>query len=193
MKWCWAAIFASTVTLGCAGEETSGQTAPPDGGTQAEASVPDASVPGATDSSRDATEGGPGFIDIFDAFPIPDGPVGDCLTCVRDRCGMQVNQCANSAVCRAGLVCTLTTCVAGSGDAGPDLGCVTGCFMGDIGAAFSAVGALTCINMSCGAICMAGGGNDSGAGDATSPGDSGGAADSGSASDSASESGATSD
>ena len=193
MKWCWAGIFSSSVALSCAGTETTGETTASEGGTQ-----PDVSVPDTSDSSRDATEGGPGFIDIFDAFPIPDGPLGDCITCVRDRCGMQVNQCANTAVCRAGLVCTLTTCVAGSGDAGPDLGCVTGCFMGDIGAAFSAVGALTCINMSCGAICMAGGANDSGAGEGASGGDSesdsGGTQDSGSVPDSAdAESGATSD
>src|SRR5262245_46480005 len=134
MNWSWAAIFFSTIALGCAGAETTGETAEPEGGTQADASVPDTSLPDASDSSRDATEGGPGFIDIFDAFPIPDGPLGDCITCVRDRCGMQVNQCANVAACRAGLVCTATTCVAGSGDAGPDPACVLGCFMGDIGA-----------------------------------------------------------
>ena len=28
-----------------------------------------------------------GFIDIFDAFTIPDGPLGDCLGCARDKCG----------------------------------------------------------------------------------------------------------
>jgi hypothetical protein len=74
--------------------------------------------------------------------------------------------------------------------------------MGDVGAAFSAVGALGCINMNCQAACTPGGGSDSGAGEGaargdsgnTGGGDSGNAEDSGSAPDSAGvESGATSD
>jgi hypothetical protein len=154
----WIVLMGAAIAVGCSDSENTGSTPPPDeGGTQtdapgpqADASVDMSSAPdsGASDSSRVD-----GFIDIFDAFPIPDGPLSDCVSCIRDRCGQQVNQCVNNAVCRAGLLCTFTTCLA---NGMPDQACVLNCFMGDPLAALTAVGALTCINSSCGATCMAG-------------------------------------
>jgi hypothetical protein len=165
------------IAIGCSGSENTSPSVPPEAGTPADASdgaadasdgAKDASVEssapesGASDSSRSD-----GFIDIFDAFSVPDGPLGGCVTCIRDRCGDQVNQCVNDSVCRAGLQCTLATCL---GTGMPDVTCVLACFMGDTVATLTAVGALTCINMSCGATCMAG--LDGGA-----PGDAGTAVD----------------
>jgi hypothetical protein len=156
-----AILAAMTLALGCSGDENAVPTqdggadaASEDASTSSEAQADAASEPPPTaDVSTDGARAD-GFIDIFDAFPVPDGPLAGCATCVRDRCGMQVNACANDEACRAGLLCTLMTCLAMGGDAGPDLGCVTGCFMGNLGAAFTAIGSFTCINMNCGASCV---------------------------------------
>jgi hypothetical protein len=147
-------LVAAAIAVGCSDGENTGQTSPPDGGTQPDAQgSPDASVDASStpDASSSDVSRADGFIDIFDAFPIPDGPLGGCVTCVRDRCGDQVNQCLNDEACRTGLQCTFTMCL-GSGM--PDQACVLGCFMNNPLAALSAVAALTCINMSCGASCM---------------------------------------
>ena len=163
MKSASAAILAAmTLALGCSGDESAVPTQ--DGGVAADAAGEDTSM--SSEARADAASPPPtadvsiegartdGFIDIFDAFPLPDGPLSGCVTCVRDRCGMQVNACANDEACRAGLLCTIMTCLATGGDAGPDLACVTGCFMGDFRAAFAAIGSFTCINMNCGASCV---------------------------------------
>jgi hypothetical protein len=94
------------------------------------------------------------FVDIFDAFGVPDGPVGVCVSCVRDRCGMQVNECANSVPCSTGLLCTLARCTAEAGASGPDLTCVLGCFMNDFSTALLATSSLACVSSQCGATCM---------------------------------------
>ncbi len=155
MKWSSPAIFAAIMMLGCSSDEGNGQAIPSDGATDAsEASVDDVASERSPskDVSTDAARGDR-FIDIFDAFPLPDGPLGGCLTCVRDQCGAQVNECANSESCRAGLLCTLTTCVAAGGDGGPDIACVTSCFMGDFGAVLTVAGSFACINTGCGGAC----------------------------------------
>src|SRR5258708_5308755 len=95
------------------------------------------------------------FIDIFNVFPLGDGPLGVCVSCVRDRCGTQVNACLNSATCSAGLLCTIATCVTDAGGA-PNLTCVLGCFMNDFNAALTASSSFSCITMECGATCMPG-------------------------------------
>jgi hypothetical protein len=177
-----AAVVAAIAAFGCSGDEVA--TPAVDGGpvldagsdqsVQGEGAAPDA--PDLSDASADVARRD-GFVDIFDAFPIPDGQAGACASCVRDKCGTQVNDCVNSDVCRNGLVCTFMTCI---GTGTPDLNCVLGCFNGDTAAAFAAIGALMCINMSCGTTCTpafdAGPPGDSNAidgapADGTSPGD----------------------
>jgi hypothetical protein len=180
-------ILATTLALGCSGDE--------DAGVEEDAGRPDARADGG--ATRDggtsdvSIDGSPadGFIDIFDVFPRIDGPLGDCVSCVRDRCGMQVNQCANSASCRAGLLCTILTCVTLAGDAGLNPSCVTGCFMGDLAAAFSAISSFSCVNTGCGTTCLPGVAGQGGVPDASrsdatgESGDTGSATDTGSAAD----------
>lgn len=99
------------------------------------------------------------YIDIWEVFPIPDsGPLGACASCVRDKCGAQVNECINSPECRSGLACTVTRCLAGGGGGGGgpggfDLKCVTDCFGGDLGKAFKAISTFTCIMSNCNTAC----------------------------------------
>ena len=155
MSWTRAAIGAATIMLGCSGRESDGQ-APLDAGNpldaSSESSADDVAIerPAIPDVSTDAAP----FIDIFDAFALPDGPLGGCVACIRDRCGAQVNECANSDVCRAGLLCTLATCVSTGADAQPDFACLSGCFMGDFRAVLTATGSFSCINSSCGVACL---------------------------------------
>src|SRR6266536_1559879 len=113
MHWRLAAAVGAIAAFGCSGQEVA--TPALDGGAvsdvaaQSDRSVQDeGAVP---DASADVTRRD-GFVDIFDAFPIPDGQAGVCASCVRDKCGMQVNECVNSDVCRNGLVCTIMTCLA---------------------------------------------------------------------------------
>jgi hypothetical protein len=146
-----AALVIAAFSCGCSGETTA--PAVDAGGAGGADAGPDQSVPSddaAPDASGDVSRRD-GFIDIFDALPIPDGQAGACAACVRDNCGTQVNECVNSDVCRNGLVCTFMTCLAGGGM--PDLACILGCFNGDTSAAFAAVGALMCVQTSCGSIC----------------------------------------
>ena len=149
-------VLVASIAVACSDDETAGQPAAPEGGTQSDGSGMDASVDASEMPDRTSADAprADGFIDIFDAFPVPDGALGGCVTCIRDRCGAQVNQCLNNDACRAGLQCTFTTCL---GTGMPDPACLLGCFMGDPAAALSAVAALMCINSSCGAACMAGG------------------------------------
>jgi hypothetical protein len=155
-----AMILAAAMAVGCSDDENVGQTAPQDSGSpQPDTSIGmDASVdvPATSDGglSSDAPPGIDGFIDIFDAFAIPDGPIGDCVGCIRDKCGAEVNQCVNNEACRAGLQCALTTCLA-SGT--PDPSCLLGCFMNDPVAIFTAGAALMCVNSKCSAVCAPGG------------------------------------
>jgi hypothetical protein len=97
-----------------------------------------------------------GWIDIFDALPIPaegGGVIGDCARCARDICGDALNNCINSPTCRAGLACVLTTCV-GGGTGGFDFGCIlTKCFKGDLASAGMAISAFTCVIGKCGTSC----------------------------------------
>jgi len=156
MQWSRAAIVAATIMLGCSGDE--GGATPQDGGgsdMSSESSADDVAFERGPmgDVSSDAAPADR-FIDLFDVFPLPDGPVGVCVTCIRDRCGAEVNECANSDACRAGLLCTLTTCVATGGGGAPDLACVTGCFMGDFRAALVATGSFSCINTNCSTTCL---------------------------------------
>jgi hypothetical protein len=161
MKTSFSIVLASAaIAIGCSGGENIGQTPPAEGGAGGSATDAPAGMDASVDASSDVSsqpDGGAsdssrvdGFIDIFDAFPIPDGPIGDCVSCIRDRCGTQVNQCVNNDACRAGLQCTFTTCAAMGTF---DQACVLGCFT-DPAAAFAAVGALTCIGSNCGAACM---------------------------------------
>jgi len=171
MTWSRAAIGAATIMLGCSGREGDGQ-APLDAGSPTEASS-ESSESSAEDVAiergaiPDVSTDAP-FIDIFDAFALPDGPLGGCVACIRDRCGAQVNECANSDVCRAGLLCTLATCVSTGADAQPDLACLSGCFMGDFRAVLAATGSFSCINSSCGVACLPPGATEGG-----TPGDGG--------------------
>src|SRR5437763_2099366 len=133
MRWY---LLAALLSAGCAADNDPGNPAPVDGGVAVDASFHDVAP------ERLAADG---FIDLFDAFPIPDGPVGTCIECVRDRCGADVNGCANDAMCRQGLACALATCLATPADAGgPDTVCLLGCFMGNVGALLTATGALGC-------------------------------------------------
>jgi len=84
------------------------------------------------------------FIDIFDAFALPDGPLGGCVACIRDRCGAQVNECANSDVCRAGLLCTLATCVSTGADASRTLLAGAGASWANFRAVLAATGSFSC-------------------------------------------------
>src|SRR5579859_174739 len=190
MQWRSAGALLAIVATGCSGQETAGQPADgggsggaggADSGAAADQSVQEEAA--ASDASID-TGRRDSFIDIFDAFPIPDGQAGACAACVRDQCGAQVNACVNSDVCRNGLVCTVMTCLAGGGM--PDLTCILGCFNGDTGAAFAAIGALMCINTSCGGACTP-------ALDAGMPGDASTTLDAPSAMDAPSDANATGD
>jgi hypothetical protein len=154
MKWCFVAVLFS---VGCTTDNEPGNPAPApiDAGLAFDAPLQDAAPERLTVD---------GFIDLFDAFPVPDGPVGTCIGCVRDRCGAEVNRCANDALCRQGLACALATCVAmpADGGAGPDPVCLLGCFMGNLAALASAGGAFGCISMNCAASCAPAGATDSG-------------------------------
>lgn len=94
------------------------------------------------------------FIDIWDVIPIPDGgPIGECATCVRDKCGSKVNECINSPACRTGLVCVMSRCLTGGGTGGFDFACINDCFKGDLKTAGLAISTFTCVISNCGAKC----------------------------------------
>jgi hypothetical protein len=137
MKWCLIAASCVLFATGCTTDNEPGNPAPLDAGLASDTAIHDASPERLTVD---------GFIDIFDAFPIPDGPAAACINCVR-------------------LACALTSCIAmqaegGPGGAGPDPACLFGCFMGNLGALASATGAFTCIGMNCTAACAAGDAGD---------------------------------
>ena len=155
-------LLALLLSVGCTTDNEPGNPAPVDAGLADGGLTFDAPVRDASPERLTAD----GFIDIFDVFPIPDGPVASCIGCVRDRCGAEVNRCVNDPLCRQGLACALATCVTMTtdGSAGPDPVCLLGCFMGNLGALASAGGALGCIGMSCAASCNPAGAADSEAG-----------------------------
>ena len=118
----------------------------------------DASVTPDTAVSKPDTAGVDRYIDIWDVFPIPDsGPIGACASCVRDKCGSNVNACINSAKCRSGLACVATKCLTGAGGGGGtggiDFKCLNDCFGGDFAAAGLAITTFTCVINNCGATC----------------------------------------
>jgi hypothetical protein len=159
MKSSLALILVAAMAAACSDDSSAGQPAPQDAGTQTDTSSGGNDVSADAPATNDVGVGSDApttdrFIDIFDAFGVPDGPLGDCVGCIRDKCGAEVNQCVNNPACRAGLQCTLTTCVS-SGM--PDIACVLGCFMGDTAAALSAGAALMCINSKCSSVCAPGG------------------------------------
>jgi hypothetical protein len=139
--------------MGCGGESTG----------ESPADTGEAGTDGGRhDASLEAAVPDGGVIDIFDAFPLPEG---GCAACVRDQCGEQINACANSTACREGLLCVFQMCAGGAlGDAGRDLGCVLQCFKGDLLAAASAISGFTCVGTNCGEACTAvdGGADDGG-------------------------------
>jgi len=178
-------------SIGCLGRTGIGGTeldslddedAAVDSGLSLADATPDTSTPppDTFDAGRDS------FIDIWEVFPIPDsGPIGACASCVRDKCGTQVNACVNDPVCRAGLACTATSCLGGGGPGGFDLACVAKCFGGDLSKAFQAINTFTCVISGCGTACGGllgglGGGFPGGGG-----GDAGGSGSGGSGSGSA--------
>lgn len=118
----------------------------------------DGSVVEDTAVPKPDTAGEDRWIDIWDVIPIPDsGVIGECASCVRDKCGSQVNACINSPACRSGLACVATKCLAGGGGGGGtggiDFACVTGCFGGDFKTASLAISTFTCVISGCGAKC----------------------------------------
>ena len=147
-----AGLLSVTLLLGCSDEREPIQPLPD---AEADAAATDSGVP--ADVSADVpTNDGP--INLFDVFPLGDA---GCPACIRDRCGTQINACVNNPACATGLVCTLQMCAGGllGGDGGyspTDLLCVLGCFNGDQATAFMAIGALTCVTMTCGGSCTLG-------------------------------------
>jgi hypothetical protein len=113
----------------------------------------------ATDTSMETGDGRVD-VDISDAFPIPDGPLAACFTCVRDSCATELSGCVYDNACRAGLTCTLGTCLSlPDGAMAPDaaiidFACINTCFTdGGVQAEIKASAALPCVGMYCGAIC----------------------------------------
>ena len=174
-----AALLASVAMSACLGRTgisaddlaALGVSDPHDGATAETGD--DSTAPDTTPAPDTAkTDAGPDrIIDIWEVLPIPDGgPIGDCLGCVRDKCGSSVNDCINSPACRSGLACTITTCAAGGlggggGLGGLDIGCVAKCFGGDFKAAATAISTFSCLLGTCGSKCgglLGGGGGDAG-------------------------------
>jgi hypothetical protein len=132
---------------------------------------------GGTGGSTGITDGGglSGLLGLLDALPIPDsGPVGACVTCVKDQCTAPLSACLSDAKCQNGLTCVATTCGASlaggvNGATAADALCLLGCFGGDTAAIMKAMGALTCITGTCTSTCSSlVGGGDAGRGrDAT--------------------------
>jgi hypothetical protein len=79
---------------------------------------------------------------------MPPTPI-DCITCIADNCPDAVG-CFTDPECIQGVVCSVSQCLEGGQ---PDLPCVIDCFNGDIGKAFEAIQALTCVFQSCAAEC----------------------------------------
>jgi hypothetical protein len=162
MKWRYVGWFGALLAAGCGGESTETGTTT-DGDAAADHSVghsvPDAgAIPEVSiEASIDDR-----YIDIFDAFPLPEGP---CVDCVRDHCSTQINQCVNDTACREGLLCAARMCAPGSSpDAGADLVCLFACFKGDLVKVFGALEGLGCIQSNCTNACST---EDGGASDAT--------------------------
>ena len=155
MKYVSLALLLASLAFGCSSGDGASSN---DGGIETDGGAggpdrADVTFEQAPDVSRD-TQTPDRFIDIFDVLPLGDGPLGVCVSCVRDRCGMQVNACLNNPTCAAGLLCTIVTCVTDAG--APNLTCVLGCFMNDFNAALTASSSFSCINMECGAKCLPG-------------------------------------
>jgi hypothetical protein len=122
----------------------------------------------AVDVTEDVTVDAPADakfdVDIFDVLPIPDsGPIAVCATCVQDKCGDQVNTCVNTPACAQGLACSVQKCIVGGGGGPPNFQCLLGCFNGNVGALFQAVGAFQCIAAQCGNDCLGAINGDGGA------------------------------
>jgi hypothetical protein len=79
---------------------------------------------------------------------MPPTPI-DCITCIADNCPDAVG-CFTDPQCIQGVVCSVSQCLEGGQ---PDIPCVIDCFNGDIGKAFEAIQALTCVFQSCAAEC----------------------------------------
>ena len=137
-----------------------------DGGTGGD--IPDADVPDVSeDAPVDAVSDAQDFFDTLP--PIPDGALGDCVSCLQDECGDQINACYNDPTCVEGIQCTVTDCLAGSGSGGSggsaggvDFQCVLGCFDNDIGSAMTAMAAFQCVTESCSDDCGLGSGGAGG-------------------------------
>ena len=87
----------------------------------------------------------------LDAFPIPDGPIGACATCIRDMCQADLATCAADPKCQMGVICSIQNCAQyAQGEAGAaGLLCLTNCF-GDLATALGALSGLTCVTTMCG-------------------------------------------
>lgn len=137
------------------------------GGDTPDADVPDVSVDAPPpDAASDAK-------DFFDTLPpIPDGALGDCVACLEEECGEEINACYNDPTCVEGIQCTVTECLAGGGGGGAgggggggggiDFQCVLGCFDNDMGSAMTALAVFQCVTQSCGEDCGMGSGGAGG-------------------------------
>lgn len=150
--------------------------APPDSVSDQSVDVaPDVTKDAPFDVANDVKKDGPADAkkdqkDFFDSFPLPDsGPIATCADCAQQHCSNQINNCFNNAACTSGVVCAFTKCFSGGQ---PSFGCLIGCFNGNFGAMFQAIGAFQCVINQCGQDCagVVGGGGSSGgsAGDAAS-------------------------
>jgi hypothetical protein len=143
-----AMIGAGLATVGCGGSEKAAATMSP----TTDASVGDDASSGAGGSAGAggavASEAG---IDL-DAFPVPDGPIGECAVCIRDMCQSDLSTCASDPKCQRGVICSIQNCAqyASSGsDAGAaGLLCITTCF-GSLATALNALSGLTCVTTKC--------------------------------------------
>jgi hypothetical protein len=156
-------LIATTLLVGCPDEGESKPAPSQDGATSPDAATAVAEAGADASVSLDASTTD-GSIDLFGLVPLGDA---GCPACIRDRCGANINKCANNPACALGLLCTLQTCATGllGGDGGVDatsLACALGCFNGDQATGLTAIGSLTCLTMTCGATCGLGGTGDAG-------------------------------
>lgn len=88
-------------------------------------------------------------------LPILPGvtPTPRCVACVNMSCG-GTEGCASNPVCVKGLVCSLASCGVPSGMS--NVGCLLGCFGGDVQAAATAITDVFCVYSTCGQPCTGG-------------------------------------
>ncbi|MCU0694102.1 MAG: hypothetical protein MUF54_22145 [Polyangiaceae bacterium] len=156
---------------------TTGGTGGGTGGGVSDASEPDV----LSDVSLDVhvpPDAAPDGRDLFDALPpLPEGgPIGECVGCLKTKCGDRINACYNDPVCVRGVRCTVVQCAlmggvgggggggAGGGGGQLDPACVFGCFDNDLNSVLTAVTMFTCITSNCGEACSLSGGGGAGAG-----------------------------